>query len=175
MSNLENLPKDMLWEIGFQVDKKDFARFCRLSRKFNNIVCNDDNFWKENVKRKYGKVPQLKKSWKKTYALLSLPEINIGSMIFDQDMFEHFTTSDWTLSQRKEYLYICDNTSTFVEKCAEIVAVDPLKKFVLLNINGYMYLLALKGGPFKELDRLVNEAYFDIFYGHFTNYDERWE
>ena len=42
------LPKEVLYTLAFDFDLPDILSTCLISKRFNNYICNSDDFW--NIK-----------------------------------------------------------------------------------------------------------------------------
>ena len=51
---MENLPIDIILLMVMDLDTIEAIRLCRTSRKFNNAICNNHNFWRNRLARDYG-------------------------------------------------------------------------------------------------------------------------
>ena len=42
---MNRLPKDLVTKLALELDNKDLTNYCRSSKKFNNMICNNYTFW----------------------------------------------------------------------------------------------------------------------------------
>ena len=75
MSRFDKLSRDEIFSIALMLDLPDILSFCRISKKFNNNVCNNNNFWIRRLKQDYGITyltisPDMKVGAKKYYEFL---------------------------------------------------------------------------------------------------------
>ena len=42
---MESLPKDLLIQLALELDLPSILNYCRSSKKFNNLICNNYTFW----------------------------------------------------------------------------------------------------------------------------------
>lgn len=43
--------KDVLFLLALEMDDPSILNFCRSSKKFNEIVCNNNNFWRQKIEK----------------------------------------------------------------------------------------------------------------------------
>lgn len=65
MSDLQNLPKDMLFELALHLDVDALLKLCTTSKAMSKI-CGNDELWRVKTKLDFGNVP-IRKTWKSTY------------------------------------------------------------------------------------------------------------
>ena len=53
MSRFDKLSRDEMFSIALMLDLPDILSFCRISKKFNNNVCNNKFFWIRRLKQDY--------------------------------------------------------------------------------------------------------------------------
>jgi hypothetical protein len=51
--SLENLPKDLVISLALKLPLKDITNYCRLSKRFNEIICDSDDFWRIKLKQDF--------------------------------------------------------------------------------------------------------------------------
>ena len=88
MSRFDILSKDEIFTIALMLDLPDILSFCRLSKKFNNSVCNNNYFWIKRMKQDYGKIyltisPDKKVGAKKYYEFLNTKQIRFHNKGID--------------------------------------------------------------------------------------------
>jgi len=67
---MNRLPKELLYEITYNLDYQQLSNLRLSSRKFNNI-CTDDYFWQQRVVKNYGLCAHpIKISWRKYYQVI---------------------------------------------------------------------------------------------------------
>ena len=51
---MERLPKDLVTKLALELDLSDILNYCRSSKKFNNAVCDNFNFWRRKYYKEMG-------------------------------------------------------------------------------------------------------------------------
>ena len=68
MSVFEPLADDTIREIALSLSLKDIAKFCSTSRRFNQVICKDEFFWREKYLRDFSDGPiDYRGSWRELY------------------------------------------------------------------------------------------------------------
>lgn len=80
---MENVPKDIINELALNLSLKDIKSFCLTSKKFNNIVCDSELFWKKKLFKDHPNINiQNVRKFKKLYFYLN--ENTEKEMIFPE-------------------------------------------------------------------------------------------
>lgn len=67
---METLNKDVLHVLFDHLDDKSLFKACLINKRINNIICNDENFWRNRIFKNYSKTVSLKsetQSWRNFY------------------------------------------------------------------------------------------------------------
>lgn len=51
---LDTLPRDVIIQIALGLDLPELLSYCRLSKKFNDTVCKNNDFWFNKLEKDYG-------------------------------------------------------------------------------------------------------------------------
>src|SRR5680860_1594258 len=51
---MNKLPKYILFTLALELDLPDILTYCRLSKRFNNAVCNNFSFWYNKLFKDFG-------------------------------------------------------------------------------------------------------------------------
>jgi len=54
MSQFDRLPNDVIVYLAFDYDLPTIVAFCRSSKRFNKLICQNNNFWLSKIGRDYG-------------------------------------------------------------------------------------------------------------------------
>jgi len=57
MNRFDHLSNDMIVYIALTMDLPEILTYCRLSKRFNRLVCEDPGFWFRRLERDYGITP----------------------------------------------------------------------------------------------------------------------
>ena len=77
--SLENLPNDIIRSIALTLDLEDITYLCATSKRFSNLICNDNIFWRRKYIQDFGQ-PNVEVGNKANWALLYLSK-------FEGDIF----------------------------------------------------------------------------------------
>ena len=50
---MENINKDLLPLIAFELNYPDILRFCQVSKRINNFICRNEHFWRSKLYMDY--------------------------------------------------------------------------------------------------------------------------
>lgn len=53
INRIENLPKNVLFQMALEYNLHELLNFCRISKKINNNVCNNQTFWMKKLSNDY--------------------------------------------------------------------------------------------------------------------------
>lgn len=67
-----DLPEDMIIEVALNYDSNNINQLCLVNKDFNNLICNNEPFWKRKFIKDYNFIPKEITSWKKTYNTFGL-------------------------------------------------------------------------------------------------------
>lgn len=65
--SFKNLPDDVIFQIAINESLDNIARLCQTSNRFNNIICNNNNFWKHKYIHDFGEPTINILNWKDAY------------------------------------------------------------------------------------------------------------
>nr|QBK91457.1 MAG: F-box and regulator of chromosome condensation repeat protein [Pithovirus LCPAC302] len=51
---MENIPKDILWMIAYNLSNQELMTLCLTSKRYYNIVCNNKYFWYWRIYKRFG-------------------------------------------------------------------------------------------------------------------------
>lgn len=51
--NLDTLPKNVLYGLALDLKPKELYKLCLTNKKLDELICNNDNFWKEKLYKDY--------------------------------------------------------------------------------------------------------------------------
>ncbi|GAG79205.1 unnamed protein product, partial [marine sediment metagenome] len=51
---MDKIPKDIIVLLALELDISDVLTYCRLSKRFNNAVCNNFSFWYNKLFKDFG-------------------------------------------------------------------------------------------------------------------------
>ena len=51
---MDKLPKDIIVLLALELDISDVLTYCKLSKRFNNAVCNNFSFWYNKLFKDFG-------------------------------------------------------------------------------------------------------------------------
>lgn len=63
---METLPKNVLFDMALKLSLKDLAKFCILSKRFDEVVCKSNDFWRIKLKQDFN-LETKEKNTKKIY------------------------------------------------------------------------------------------------------------
>jgi hypothetical protein len=63
---METLPKNVLFDMALKLTLDDLVKFCRLSKRFDEVICRSDDFWRRKLNQDFGLQTQ-EKNTKKIY------------------------------------------------------------------------------------------------------------
>ncbi|GAH68795.1 unnamed protein product, partial [marine sediment metagenome] len=66
-TKLTDLPPDMIREIGLELSLNDLFNLCRVNKKLNKFLCDDEIYWRLRYERDFGRASPHPKSWKELY------------------------------------------------------------------------------------------------------------
>ena len=64
---MENLPVELILSYALSLDLPSITHLCQTSAQFNEVICNNEYFWKHKFIRDYYYVPEFNGSWKHLY------------------------------------------------------------------------------------------------------------
>ena len=75
--DINSIPDEIISYMALYLSLKDIINFCRINRKFNNMVCNDNFFWSQKFIVDFGPVTfrptfNRPKVWKELYLSKSI-------------------------------------------------------------------------------------------------------
>ena len=50
---MDKLPPDMIYVLALSLDLPELLTYCRISKKFNRLVCANDNYWYDRLQEDY--------------------------------------------------------------------------------------------------------------------------
>ena len=59
ISKLEQLPRDVLWELAINLDYADIIKLCQTNKNLNQKLCQQDTFWRRKLLKEYPDYEQL--------------------------------------------------------------------------------------------------------------------
>ena len=159
---MNKLPPDIIMKIGLNLELSDLTNLCRLSSRFNKIICNNDIFWMNKFHKDIG---YHKPTWKNFYTRI------INSSPYEL-MFEGILTGNLFLVKQvitsnndciNESLKINSKEYTPVEYASVKGRLDIIKYLVEqgANIHAGFYgalLLAGKNGHLEVVKYLVEQC-----------------
>ena len=92
ISKLESLPTETIIDIALGLTADSVNRLCKVSRKFNAVLCKNDEFWKQKYIHDFGKIKRAtgsKRSWRDLYEM-SIPTDNMAALWDEQTQFSKF-------------------------------------------------------------------------------------
>lgn len=170
------LPGEMIMEIALAADLDTISKMCRTSKKFNEIICDNDTFWKLKLQREFGGNVELSYSdatkWKVAYKTAlenTFPLINIVKKFSDYSAHasQGFDPKKWKLEIIKNKLYM---TSSFYHLKFPVFAYDPFTTQILYQVsfrrNKRVLGIARKvtGVSASEIKKYVGAENYGIFY-----------
>lgn len=75
-----NLSTDVLHDIAFRLDYKDLINLCTASLRQNELLCQNDRFWKVKFQKEFGKSVKLGPIPEKTYYIIKSLEKEINKV-----------------------------------------------------------------------------------------------
>jgi hypothetical protein len=57
-ANINSLPPEMVQKIALDLTYDEIRRFCRTSKRFERIVCNNDHFWENKLLQDFPNYPE---------------------------------------------------------------------------------------------------------------------
>jgi alpha-tubulin suppressor-like RCC1 family protein len=67
MSSFDLLPSETVLNIALQVPLSSISSYCRTSKRSNNLICNNEYFWKLRFFKAHWSINNYTGSWKKLY------------------------------------------------------------------------------------------------------------
>lgn len=65
MSQFDFLPYETIVGIGLKLPISDISLYCQISKRFNNVICNNNYFWREKFYHDFGSISEQNiVSWK---------------------------------------------------------------------------------------------------------------
>ena len=64
--SLESLPDEKIIEIALFLPLSGIYKLCLTNKRFNDIICDNDYFWREKFQKDYGKI-EWEGNWKELY------------------------------------------------------------------------------------------------------------
>lgn len=132
----KDLPRDVMWEIASKIPITELEAYCGLSKKHCKDICDNDDFWKFKVDKKYKNIKK-DVSWKITYLGLKYGVHHakkINNIILAED-WEIFTTLGESRFKPKS----CLTYSSTISKTRSgrqrsgIEVYDPYRNVILSN------------------------------------------
>jgi len=77
-SNLANLPPELIQKTALTMSPSEILKLCRVDKRFNNAICNNEYFW----------ILKLKRDLNKTYKCYSAKEIYLETTNWNKDLVE---------------------------------------------------------------------------------------
>lgn len=85
VTKYDDLPNPIIRKIVLDLSLNDIISNCRVNRLFNSIICSDEDFWNEKIRRDFPHQQIMAGgSWKETYRILSPKLYSFGSNIEGQ-------------------------------------------------------------------------------------------
>ena len=157
---MENINKDLLPLIAFDLNYPDILRFCQLSKRINNFICRNEHFWRSKLyldypslrNYRYDNYREAYKSFvKERFSVLqsvnSKKLENYGRLGFINEIFSRFL-------QNADF--------GFIGKVPVIVLITPLLKLGILSRSMALKLLIIYLYH-HELNFTINDVdYFKV-------------
>lgn len=64
---MDNLPDDMILELALKMSMKDLHETCNINSRYNELICNNQPFWRRKFISDYGNRPDYSGDWKELY------------------------------------------------------------------------------------------------------------
>lgn len=131
---LTNLPDNIIIDIALQLEPKTIGTYCLLSKKFNNLICNNEYFWMLKVKKDLG-TEKKKETWKESYQTVIINVTKLfnryGKTYTPLDVVP--VVNDWSFTHINQTGY---NLMIFVMfnntfPMYNLIAYDPIKNLIL--------------------------------------------
>ena len=113
MDPFENLPDELIVVQALNYPLSEIVNACQVSRRFNALICTNENFWYQKFVQDYGYAPNYRGSWRQLYQDYSAvhglsgtdrrytaPESDLGQTndtqpaLFSEDLLEFFRNAD---------------------------------------------------------------------------------
>lgn len=133
---MERLDKNLLIETALDLDNASLVKLCQTSKKINNVICENNNFWMRKLFRDFpnliGKIP-LNNNYRRIYKSLINNDL-FSYYVFksdcdnDQppifwDYIKKFPYFDDTGFDEKDYK-IAENFPNFKERCGDMFTFE---------------------------------------------------
>jgi len=66
INSFNYLPDELIHTLALSFPLREISYFCRSNQRFNNLICNDEYFWRQKFIKDYGDVDWTG-SWKNLY------------------------------------------------------------------------------------------------------------
>ena len=77
MNNFDLLSKDILIELAIELNLPDIVNWCSLNKKFDNLTCKNDIFWRRKFIHDYGEYPKNSDlTWREFYKFITVAKPN---------------------------------------------------------------------------------------------------
>lgn len=154
----EDLPNDVIRQMALDLTSEDIFNLCLTNKRFNKVICDDENFWRNKLKRDF---PQDRKrleneSWKQFYERLKseipveIPDdIDEILQAYQEEVGANLTTLLKLIKSKKLKGYLANAVfATYLSDGGVELTEWDLQKFLKLgvNINSINNRYATEGG-----------------------------
>ena len=53
-TNISSMPRELMIKLALDMDVKDILALCQTSKRFNEVICNDNELWRKLIERDFG-------------------------------------------------------------------------------------------------------------------------
>jgi hypothetical protein len=163
---MENLHKDVLIELALELNLDDLFNLCQTNKRFNSLLCKNDDFWKQKYITLFGleyykKQKKITNHKKEYLNLLLKTNKNIDFINNILPQIEQLnTSSEMMILTRKVFEYFSDKrnkifTKPMLDKIIEYAKGKELNKIKII------YNIFVLTNIFKEF-KLTEKDFYNI-------------